>query len=48
MKPCLVNVRAMIDTYDRLFGEGSGEAFFMGPYLDLLPKMIVRRVNGAQ
>jgi hypothetical protein len=45
MKPCLISVRAMIDTYDRLFGEGAGEAFFMGPYLDLLPKAIVRRIN---
>jgi hypothetical protein len=47
MKPCLITVRAMIDTYDRLFGHGSGEAFFMGPYLDLLPRVIVRRMNDA-
>jgi hypothetical protein len=34
---CLDAVRAMIDAHDRLFGEGAGETFFMGPYLDALP-----------
>ena len=34
---CIAPVRAMIDAYDRYFGEGTGEAFFMGPYLDVLP-----------
>src|SRR5437016_1636409 len=29
---CLATVRAMIDAYDRYFGAGTGEAFFMGPY----------------
>ncbi len=31
----------MIDTYDRYYGEGTGEAFFMGPYLDVLPKAVI-------
>jgi hypothetical protein len=30
----------MIDAYDRFFGDGSGEAFFMGPYLDALPAAV--------
>jgi hypothetical protein len=34
---CIAPVRAMIDAYDRYFGDGTGEAFFMGPYLDILP-----------
>jgi len=34
---CVGPVRAMIDAYDRFFGDGAGEAFFMGPYLDTLP-----------
>jgi hypothetical protein len=34
---CVRPLRAMIDTYDRYFGEGAGEAFFMGPYLEKLP-----------
>jgi hypothetical protein len=38
---CLKPVRAMIDAYDRYYGEGTGEAFFMGPYLDVLPKAVV-------
>jgi hypothetical protein len=39
---CMRPVRAMIDGYDRYFGEGTGEAFFMGPYLDVLPTMVSR------
>jgi hypothetical protein len=41
MSACITPVRAMIDTYDRYYGEGTGEAFFMGPYLDVLPKAVI-------
>jgi hypothetical protein len=37
---CVGQVRAMIDAYDRFFGDGTGEAFFMGPYLDALPAAV--------
>ncbi len=37
---CVAPVRALIDTHDRFFGEGTGERFFMGPYLDALPKAV--------
>jgi len=40
MPSCLAPVRAMIDAYDRYYGEGMGEAFFMGLYLDVLPKAV--------
>ncbi len=40
MPTCVGPVRAMIDGYDRYFGDGSGEAFFMEPYLDVLPKAV--------
>jgi hypothetical protein len=40
MPSCVTPVRAMIDGYDQYYGEGSGEAFFMGPYLDALPKLV--------
>jgi|SRR5579864_4140 hypothetical protein len=40
MPSCVTPVRAMIDAYDRYFGQGTGEAFFMGPYLDVLPKAV--------
>jgi hypothetical protein len=40
MPSCVTPVRAMIDAYDRYFGRGMGEAFFMGPYLDVLPKAV--------
>ena len=39
---CIAPVRAMIDAYDRYFGDGTGEAFFMGPYLDVLPSAVSR------
>jgi hypothetical protein len=43
MEHCTGPVRAMIDAYDRYFGEGAGEAFFMGPYLDVLPTAVSKR-----
>jgi hypothetical protein len=39
---CVAPVRAMIDGYDRYFGEGTGQTFFMGPYLDVLPSMVTK------
>jgi hypothetical protein len=40
MPSCVGPVRAMIDAYDRYYGTGSGDAFFMGPYLDILPRAV--------
>jgi hypothetical protein len=42
---CVTPVRAMIDAYDRYFGDGTGEVFFMGPYLDVLPTAVSRSVS---
>jgi hypothetical protein len=39
---CVRPVRAMIDGYDRYFGDGAGQTFFMGPYLDVLPSMVTK------
>jgi hypothetical protein len=47
METCLEQMRAMIDAHDRLFGEGTGEAFFMGPYLEILPRAVTRQVKGS-
>ncbi|HEX3503220.1 MAG TPA: hypothetical protein VHU22_07505 [Xanthobacteraceae bacterium] len=47
MPACVGPVRAMIDAYDHYYGEGSGEAFFMGPYLDVLPKTVLEAGNKA-
>jgi hypothetical protein len=41
MSACVTPVRTMIDAYDRYYGAGTGQAFFMGPYLDVLPKAVV-------
>jgi len=45
MPSCADRMRAMIDAHDRLYGEGSGELFFMGPYLDALPATVVKAVK---
>ena len=42
---CKQPVRAMIDAHDRMYGSGSGEAFLLGPYLDVLPSAVVRQVR---
>ncbi|MGH6672134.1 MAG: hypothetical protein ACRECV_09205 [Xanthobacteraceae bacterium] len=45
MPACITPVRAMINAYDRYYGAGSGEAFFMGPYLDVLPKAVAEKAS---
>jgi methionine aminopeptidase len=45
MSGCTAQVRAMIEAYDRYFGDGEGEAFFMGPYLDVLPAAVTKWVR---
>ena len=45
MPKCLDRVHDMIAAYDRYFGAGAGEDFFMGPYLDVLPNAIVRSIS---
>ena len=42
MPACVAPVRAMIAAYDLYYGEGSGQAFFMGPYLDVLPQAVLK------
>lgn len=42
---CRAPVRAMIQLHDRLYGNGSGEAFLLGPYLDVLPAAVIRQVK---
>ncbi len=47
MATCAAQVRAMIEAYDGYFGAGEGEAFFMGPYLDVLPSAVDKWVKDA-
>ena len=44
MPVCADLMRSMIDTYDEYFGGGTGEAFFAGPYLDVLPTAVSKWV----
>jgi hypothetical protein len=46
-KSCVAPVRAMIDAHDRYYGVGSGQQFFMGPYLDALPAAVMTIVEKA-
>ena len=47
MPTCADSMRAMIAAHDRLYGEGSGETFFMGPYLDMLPAAVINTVKAT-
>jgi hypothetical protein len=47
MPACAGKMREMIEAYDASFGPGSGEAFFMGPYLDLLPNAAAQRLKAG-
>lgn len=42
---CGPPVRAMIEAHDRMYGNGSGQAFLLGPYLDVLPSAVVKQVR---
>ncbi|MDO9411213.1 MAG: hypothetical protein Q7T81_01380 [Pseudolabrys sp.] len=42
---CGKPVRAMVDAHNRMYGAGSGEAFLLGPYLDVLPAAVVQQVK---
>jgi hypothetical protein len=42
---CKDAVRTMMRAHDRMYGSGSGEAFLLGPYLDVLPAAVVQRVR---
>src|ERR1700742_779071 len=48
MPGCAELMRAMIDSYDHYFGEGAGEAFFSGPYLDVLPTAVANWVKDSR
>jgi hypothetical protein len=47
MTSCADAMRAMIDAYDRYYGMGSGETFFAGPYLDVLPAAVHKLLDRA-
>jgi hypothetical protein len=45
LRSCAQPLKAMIAAHDNLYGTGSGEAFLLGPYLDVLPTAVVRQVK---
>ncbi len=48
MASCADAMRTMIDAYDRVFGVGAGEAFFTGPYLDVLPAAVHKVLDSGE
>lgn len=44
---CIGPMRAMIDAFDLYFGDGTGERFFEGAYLDALPNSVVKLIVNA-
>jgi hypothetical protein len=47
MPKCIEPMRAMIDAFDLYFGDGTGERFFEGAYLDALPNSVVKLIVNA-
>ena len=45
LRSCARPLRTLIETHDRMYGPGSGEAFLLGPFLDVLPSAVVRQVK---
>ena len=45
---CIDAVQALIEIYDRLFGPGQGEHYFMGHYLDDLPAAVDQAIRGTK
>src|SRR5262245_40792786 len=45
MSSCVRPLRAMMEAHDRMYGRGSGEAFLLGPYLDILPTAVLGQVK---
>jgi hypothetical protein len=45
MPTCAETVREMIESFDANYGEGSGETFFSGSFLDILPQIVSKRLT---
>lgn len=42
---CTEAIDALVETHDRLYGDGSGEAFLFGPYFDRLSSTVSRQAR---
>lgn len=45
MPSCTDRMHAMIESFDDTYGAGSGEKFFSGAFLDLLPLVVNKRIG---
>ena len=48
VEACIDPLHDMINAYDQYYGQGTGEAFFMGPYLDVLPTAVKKQVRAPK
>ena len=42
---CRRQLRAVVNAHDRMYGDGSGEAFVRGPFMDVLPAAVVQQAR---
>jgi hypothetical protein len=42
---CRDAVDDLVEAHDRMYGDGSGEAFLLGPYFDRLPAAVLRQAR---
>lgn len=45
MPSCADTMRSMIETFDESYGEGAGETFFSGSFLDILPQVVSKQLS---
>ena len=43
--PCRRPVNAMVKAHDRMYGDGTGEAFLFGPYFNGLPGAVLKQAK---
>ncbi len=45
LDPCGDTIDALVEAHDRMYGDGSGEAFVLGPYFDVLPAAVFQQAR---
>jgi hypothetical protein len=48
MPSCAATMQTMIESFDANYGEGTGETFFSGSFLDVLPQAVSKRLQQAE
>jgi hypothetical protein len=48
MPSCADTMRSLIEAFDANYGEGTGETFFSGSFLDILPQVVSKRLSQSE